>query len=127
MAGRNRASAKKAGASFERLIADYLATHVDDRIDRQVRLGTKDVGDIAGLRLWGKPVAIECKNVNALNLPRWAREAEIERGNADALAGVIAHKRHGVAAPGRQWVTMTLDNFIALITGTRDHITTDDE
>ena len=85
------------------------------------------MGDIAGLRLWGKPVAIECKNVNALNLPRWAREAEIEHGNADALAGIVAHKRHGVAAPGRQWVTMTLDNFIALITGTRDHITTDDE
>lgn len=122
MPRRNRTSAKKAGTSFERLIADYLNTHVDDRIDRQIRLGAKDVGDIAGLRMWGKPVVIECKNVTVLNLPRWADEAEIERGNADALAGVVAHKRHGNAQPQDQWVTMTLGDFVALITGDRTHL-----
>ena len=36
---RSRASAKSAGARFERHIADYLAAHVDDRIDRRVKTG----------------------------------------------------------------------------------------
>ena len=127
MPRRNRTSAKKAGTAFERLIADYLATHIDDRIDRQIRYGAKDVGDIAGLRMWGKPVVIECKNVTVLNLPRWADEAEIERGNADALAGVVAHKRHGNAQPQDQWVTMTLGDFVALITGDRTHLDQENE
>ena len=34
---RNRKSAKAAGARFERDIADFLAAHVDDRIDRRDR------------------------------------------------------------------------------------------
>ena len=124
---RTRRSAKQAGSRFERHIADHLATHVDDRIDRRVKAGSKDRGDIAGLRYRGERIVIECKNTTRANLAGWITEAHTAAGNDDALIGIIAHKRHGVAVPGRQWVTMTLDNFIALITGTRDHITTDDE
>ena len=127
MPRRNRTSAKKAGTSFERLIADYLATHIDDRIDRQIRYGAKDVGDIAGLRAWGQKLVAECKNVRTLNLPKWAEEADIERGNADALAGIIIHKRHGRSAPETQWVTMTLGEFVALITGDRTHLDQENE
>ena len=48
---RNRASAKKAGTSFERLVADYLKQRLnDDRIDRRVKTGNKDRGDIGGGR-----------------------------------------------------------------------------
>lgn len=43
---RSRASAKAAGSSFERLIADRLATHVDDRIDRRVKTGAADKEDL---------------------------------------------------------------------------------
>ena len=43
----------------------------------------------------------------------------MERGNDDALVGVVAHKRHGVGAPGEQFVTMTLRDFVALLTGER--------
>jgi len=116
---RNRASAKKAGSSFERLIADYLATVLDDdRIDRRVKTGAKDRGDIAGLRtIRGGRVVMECKNVSRDNLPAWIREAEIERGNDDAAIGVVAHKRHGVGVPGQQFVSMTLDTFIDLLLG----------
>lgn len=117
---RNRKSAKAAGARFERDIADYLAAHVDDRIDRRVKTGAKDRGDIGGVRTpWGDRVVIECKNTTRATLGPWVNEAEVERGNDDALIGVVAHKRHGVGAPGEQFVTMTLRDFVALLTGER--------
>ena len=124
---RTRASAKKAGTTFERQVADYLATHVDDRIDRRVKNGTKDRGDIAGLRHMGHRVVIECKNTAKIALGGWAGEAEIERGNDDALAGIIVHKRVGKGRPEDQWVTLTLGELVALLTGTRDHYETTKE
>ena len=118
---RTRASAKKAGTSFERMIADYLAVHVDDRIDRRVKNGAKDRGDIAGLRHHGHRVVIECKNAVTTLLGPWAEEAETERGNDDALAGIVVHKRHGRGRPEDQWVTMTMGELVALLTLSRDH------
>lgn len=117
---RSRTSAKKAGAGFERALADYLAKHVDDRIDRRVKTGAKDRGDIAALRTsHGHRVVVEAKNTRAVNLGQHHNEAETERGNDDALVALLAHKRHGVADIGRQWITCTVDDLIALITGER--------
>jgi hypothetical protein len=124
---RTRASAKKAGSTFERTIADYLATHVDDRIDRRVKNGPKDRGDIGGLRHMGHRIVIECKNTAKISLGGWATEAETERGNDDALAGIIIHKRHGKGRPEDQWVTLTLGELVALLTGTRTHYDTTKE
>lgn len=115
---RNHRSAKKAGTSFERSIADCLATHVDERIDRRVRTG-KDRGDIAGIRLHGQRVVVECKNTTRLALGEWMREAEDERGNDDALLGLIVHKRHGKGDPLDQWCTFTVRELVALLTGQR--------
>lgn len=119
---RNRATAKKAGTSFERLVADYLAWYFDDnRIDRRVKTGSKDKGDIAGVRtIRGGDVVIECKNTSRDNLPLWIREAEVERGNADAALAVVAHKRHGSAKPEDQYVSMTLATFALLLEGGPD-------
>ena len=114
---RSRASAKAAGSKFERDIADHLAKLVDDRIDRRVKTGAKDRGDIGGVRVHGQRLVLECKNTSRINLGTWITEAHIEAGNDDALAGVIVHKRHGVGAPGKQWVTMTVDDLIAIMTG----------
>ena len=115
---RNRTSAKKAGALFERAVADYLKdTLGDDRIDRRVKTGAKDRGDIGGVRIHGKRVVIECKDTARPSLGTWITEAETERGNDDALAGVVAHKRHGKGQPADQLVTMTLRDFAALIGG----------
>lgn len=119
---RNRASAKKAGASFEALVANYLNAHVDDRIERRTKNGAKDRGDISGLRHMGERVVVECKNTSKMSLATWAREADIERGNDDALVGVIAHKRHGKGQPQDQWVSMSLGEFVALLTGSREHL-----
>ena len=113
---RNRASARRAGASFERSVADYLAAHVDDRVDRRVKTGANDRGDIAGLRHHGHRLVVECKNTARADLAGWMREAHVEAGNDDALAGVVVHKRHGNAVPGDQWVSMTLADFVALLT-----------
>ncbi|TFH57297.1 hypothetical protein [Glutamicibacter arilaitensis] len=114
---RSRASAKAAGSKFERDIADHLAKTVDDRIDRRPKMGAKDRGDIGGVRVHGQKLVLECKNTSRINLGTWITEAHTEAGNDDALAGVIVHKRHGVGAPGKQWVTMTVDDLIALLTG----------
>ena len=117
---RSRASAKIAGSRFERLIADYLAEHVDDRIDRRAKAGAKDRGDIGGVRTpHGGRVVIEAKNVTRLALAQWIGEAEVERGNDDALVGLVIAKRHGVADPGAQYVHMTVRDLVALLTGTR--------
>lgn len=119
---RSRASARAAGGWMERQVADYLALHVDDRIDRRVKTGAKDCGDIGGIRFHGQRVVVECKNVSKIALSAWAAEAEVERINDGALAGVVAHKRHGKGQPEDQWVTMTLAEFVALLTGNRNHI-----
>lgn len=116
---RNRASAKAAGARFERVIADCLAEHVDDRIDRRPKTGAKDKGDIGGLRHMGGRVVVECKDVSIAALSQWVTEAEIERGNDDALAGVVVHKRRGRSDPLDQYVTLTVRELVALLTGSR--------
>lgn len=116
---RVRSSAKAAGARFERQVADFLRVRLDDdRIDRRVKRGQHDRGDIGGVRtIRGGRVVVECKDVAKLDLSGWLREAERERGNDDALLGVVAHKRRGVADPGQQYVTMTLEAFAVLLEG----------
>lgn len=120
---RSRASAKKAGTAFERLIADHLAATVDDRIDRRVKTGALDKGDIGGVRAHGQRVVLEAKDYGGrLMPPQWTREAEAERANDGALAGVVVAKRTRNANPGEQWVLMTVDELVALLTGSRKHI-----
>ena len=112
---RSRASAKAAGSTFERQVADYLAEHLDDRIDRRVKTGAKDKGDIGGIRLRGHRVVVECKNHARVDLAGWIAEAQIQADNDGAPLGVVVHKRRGVAKPERQWVTMTLADLAWLI------------
>ena len=117
---RSRSSAKAAGARTERMVADYLAAALDDdRIDRRVKTGAKDKGDIGGLRVHGQRLVLEVKDCAKQELPKWVSEAHTEAGNDDALVGVVVAKRRGTADPGRYWVHCTLDDLLALITGQR--------
>ena len=117
---RNRASAKSAGTRTERAVADYLAaTLEDDRIDRRVKTGAKDRGDISGVRVHGQRLVIEVKDRARVDLPGWTNEAHTEAGNDDALVGVVIAKRIGTTDPGKWWVHMTVDDLAALITGER--------
>lgn len=120
---RSRATAKQAGTAFERSIADDLAAKVDDRIDRRAKTGAADKGDIAGLRVHGQRVVVEAKDYGGRILAaEWVREAETERANDGALAGVVVAKRRGTRDPGQQYVLMTMNDLVALINGDRNHI-----
>ena len=116
---RNRASAKAAGARFERVIADWLAEHVDDHIDKRPKRGAKDRGDIGGWRFAGRRIVAELKDAATMNLGGWVRQAEVERLNDDAHVGLVIHKRRGHGDPGDQYVTLTLRDLVALTTGER--------
>jgi hypothetical protein len=117
---RSRASAKKAGTAFETLVADYLAATVDDRVERRTKNGSKDRGDISGLRHMGERVVIEAKDYGGrLEVGPWLAEAEIERLNDDAIARLVVAKRRGKAQPGDQVVLLTLRDLVALLTGQR--------
>lgn len=110
---------RRKGSSFERLIADYFKANGFPFADRRVKTGAKDRGDVGGVHVHGQPVVLEAKNTTRTELGTWAGEAEVERLNDDALVGVVVHKRHGKGKPGDQWVTMTVDDFVAVLTGNR--------
>lgn len=116
---RTRATAKKAGSAFERLTADYLSEHVDDRIDRRVKTGAKDRGDHGGVRAHGLRGVHECKDRIRVDIAGALAEAELQRGNDDALWSAVIHKRHGKGDPADQLVTMTLRDYAALLSGAR--------
>lgn len=113
-ATRKPSTAKAAGKRFEREVADYLAGMLeDDRIDRMPLHGSKDRGDIAGVRLHGQRVVVECKNTAKMDLAGWLREMEAEMGNDDAAYGLVIHKRrgHGVA---ESYATTTLGQLLEM-------------
>lgn len=113
---RNRKSAKQAGARFERTTADYMRDVTGQPIDRLVKTGAKDRGDVGPFRnAQGDLVAVECKDTTRLALPQWIGEAHAEAINYGAVAGIIVHKRKGFTAPGKQWVTMTLDDLLTIM------------
>lgn len=115
---RTNKSARAAGGKFEREIADYLRDNLSEYIDRQVKKGQKDVGDIANVRdSHNNKVAVECKNTTRMDLPKWVAEAQAEAFNLEALVGIVIHKRHGKGNPGEQWVAMTVDDLIKLLKG----------
>ena len=114
---RNRKSAKAAGSRFEREIADHLRDNVSEYIDRRVKAGAKDLGDLANVRAHSQRVVVECKNTSRPSLSQWISEAHVQAANDEAAVGIVIHKRHGVGAPGKQWVTMTVDDLVFLLTG----------
>lgn len=118
---RSRRSAKDAGTRFERTVADYLASALGDGVDRQVKTGSKDTGDIRGVSMCGRGVAVECKDYAGRHeLPQWLREAEAERANRGAAYGIVAWKRRGTADPAEQYVTMTLGTFAAMLADSKE-------
>lgn len=125
---RSRRSARTAGTRFETSVADYLAAHVDDAIERRARNGSKDRGDISGLRHMAGRVVVECKDYGGqFKAAQWVSEADTERGNDDALAGIVVAKRRGTQDPADQWVLMTLGELVALLSGDRDHYEQEEE
>ena len=115
---RTRTSAKAAGQRFERLIADHLREELSNEfIDIRPKNGRNDRGDIGGVRHHGHAIVLELKDYGGRMLPgTWVEEADVERANDDALAGVVVVKRKGTTNPGAQYVLMTVDDLTALLT-----------
>lgn len=115
---RTNRSARQAGARFEREVANHLRDNLSEFIDRRVKNGAKDLGDIANVRdSHNNRIAVEVKNVTKQNLPQWIKEAKIEAENDGALCGVVVSKRHGNGNVGEQWVHLTVDDLILLLKG----------
>ena len=120
---RNRASAKAAGAKAEREVAEYLAAALDDdRIERRVRNGNRDRGDIGGVRVRGERLVVEVKNCARTDLAGWITEAQVEAGNDDAVAGIVVAKRKGTTDVSRWYVHMTVAELVAILTGQKAEI-----
>lgn len=104
---------------MQQLVADYLAKHVNPDIEQRKLSGAKDRGDIGNLKVGGNRLVVEVKNTSKLEVSSFLGEAEQERINDNALAGIVVAKRHGKGKPEDQLVMMTLQDFVAIITGTR--------
>ena len=102
--GRRRTAAETAVVRFLRAVGFTQA-------ERRTLGGTQDRGDIAGV----PGVVIEVKNCARQELPAWVAEAELERDNDRATLGVVWHKRRGKADPADWFVTMSGNQFAALL------------
>lgn len=127
---RSRASARKAGATFEAQTCETFSNAFPElEIHRSPRWGVKDKGDLTGVKidrvipvtisLTMLPIsgrlAVECKDVHNLSLPAALKEARIEATNAGAEIGIVVHKCHGTADPLRQIVSMEMGDLLALM------------
>ena len=110
---------KRKGTAFESLIVAGLQQHLGDGVCRRATSGAKDRGDVHGVYAHGQRLVLECKNHRSMDLAGWVDEAEVERGNDDALAGLVVHKRRGTTDPLEQYVTCTVRDVLALVTGQR--------
>jgi len=105
---------------METMVANFLAAHVDDRIERRRLTGSRDRGDLSGVRHMGQRVVVEVKDYGGRILAGpWLREAETARGHDDAGVGLVVAKRRGTTDPGDQFVLMTLRDLVSLMTGFR--------
>ena len=105
---------------MERITAEFLAFRLaDDRIERRTRNGSKDRGDITGVKtIRGGRVCIEVKNYGGqLKVTEWLREVAVEAANDEAVVGAVVAKVRGNANPADQVVFMTLETFARLLEG----------
>lgn len=115
---RSRASAKAAGTRFESIVVDELRHWLGDHVERRAKTGARDRGDVAGVRdSYGRRIVVECKDYGGQIKPaEWLAEARLEAEHDDAHVGVVVAKRRGVAAGGRQYVILELEDLAKLLT-----------
>ena len=105
------------GAGFETLVADYLREATGLDIDRRVKHGTRDTGDIHGAWIGNSRVVIECKNHKKMELATWVDEAKREAAEDGATHYFVVHHRKGKgkASMGETYVTTTLEQLARLM------------
>ncbi|GHF74104.1 hypothetical protein [Streptomyces thermodiastaticus] len=102
---------KAKGTAAETAVVRFLRAEGFAQAERRTLSGAQDRGDIAGI----PGVVIEVKSCARQELPAWVAEAERERDNDGASLGVVWHKRRGTTDPGHWFVTMSGDQFAALL------------
>lgn len=115
--------AKAKGTSFESDGVAYINSRLGKDVVHRIALaGKHDKGDIYGLKMRGKDVAIEAKNHRSYSISEWLDEAEIERGNADAEFGVVLFHLRGKGKKhfGENAIVMTLDTFLGMTAGSME-------
>ena len=110
---------KRKGTAWETACTVYLRrAYQDDEgcIHRAPLHGSKDEGDIHGLRINGEKAIIECKNAKNYEFGTWVDQAVEEAWNADAEYGVVFVKRRGLGIEhvGQHWALMDIDTFIRM-------------
>jgi len=108
------------GPDFERVMADWFKDQWSHLIDRRVKTGVRDRGDIGNFHIHGHALTIECKNLKSYDLAEAIREAEKESVNDASLAGIAVVKRRGKRQPGDQYVVMTASVFLTLLKAAMD-------
>ncbi len=104
---RSRATAKKAGTSWESAIVQALVDHGWPHAERRRLAGAKDRGDIAGIA----GVVIEAKNTARIELAAAVDEARAEAKNDNT--GVLGLS-HGVAWIKRKGKSSPLDGYVVM-------------
>lgn len=113
---RSRASAKKAGTSWETEIVRALNAHGWPHAERRRLAGARDRGDIAGIAGW----VIEAKNTNRLDLAGAVDEAIAEARNDNTGVFGVSHgaawiKRKGRSKAEDGYVVLTGSTFMQLL------------
>lgn len=116
---------KQKGTVMETAVLRYLRAVFGDgerTIRKSALAGKDDEGDIHGLFCHGGRIILEVKNCRKYEPKEWLKQAERERGNADADYGVVVFHVNGIGLDrtGEQGVLMTLETFARLIGGEPD-------
>lgn len=103
---------KRKGTAWETAIVTFLKAAGFLYADRVPLSGAKDRGDVTIGP--GSPV-IEAKNQARHSFAEWCDEAEQERVNADADHAAVWAKRRGHTSPGKGYVVLTGEAYVALL------------
>jgi hypothetical protein len=94
----------------------------DDRIERRALHGSRDLGDIYGIRAHGHEGVAECKDYKRwgkADLDAWKEQTAAERGNADAdFSLLIVHEKGcGKARFGQNSCYMQVCDLVRVMGG----------
>lgn len=110
---------KAKGTRFETRVADWLSERTGCGVTRRALSGSRDRGDLVGLRLNGLVCCVECKDCRDERLAEWREQTEVERGNSDADVGLLVMHRKGRGEKrfGETWVELVAEDFMGLAMG----------
>lgn len=108
-------TASRKGYALEAQVRDYLTAEGLPVVRPQHAGASRDIGDLVGIELGGRPLLIECKNHKAMALAGWVDAARAKAAEDDLAMAVVVHKRVGRGRPEEQYVTMTLGDLVTLL------------